>query len=584
VAVAEGSEMPSTLSVHVVRNSDEAAAAGCRWLLAPGYEVIASSDINDDLPTCSFELPPSDDNRPIFIVPSAAKGEEGPFTVVVEGTAPVDVVEVDDHQRELWNYEVDQELEWSDKMPHRKNLGGGRMKKMAPPLTWYRNPQYRVRLKSRAQTQKEQNAAQAAASGLGSALVAEFPFAEAAPDAGGAAAPAGDAQGGPSPRPGTEVSAVGSAEKGEAESSVVSTLESSRHENVHVRVDVLGASNFTDADWVSYMDIFCTCEIKGRDRELFRTKAVTGSDTPTWNHTHVCKDFDTGEMFIFRCFRVQLSGEEEQIGEVALPFTQFSEGFEGAVGMLSLLDEANRTEGGAVRQGFYGQLHLKVYPIEVAGSEVPPGSAASWPPGSAKSDAPPSRGGFPLASPKEEMSPPQSASPKEEQSQSPPLSATTAPAAAPAAAPALPVGGGSLLRPPSADKAQDKPLSAPSNPKAALLQVRMLPSDSNQKVPCAVHIVQNHDFEDKRFPAHEDDGRVLENPFHHTVIGSSCVEKIEYQVASEVGCVCKLVHGATEDLEGENVIVVPSLETAKMHGKFKLELLATEDIIVERVN
>merc|ERR1711881_386064 len=106
-------------------------------------------------------------------------------------------------------------------------------------------------------------------------------------------------------------------------------------------------------------------------------------------------------MGIFRCFRVQLSGEEEQIGEVALPFTQFSEGFEGAVGMLTTLDEVNRHEGGAVRQGFYGQLHLKVYPIEVAGSEVPPGSAASWPPGSAKSDqGPPSRGGFPLASPK----------------------------------------------------------------------------------------------------------------------------------------------------------------------------------------
>jgi len=74
----------------------------------------------------------------------------------VEGTAPVDVVEVEDDQRDLWDYEVNQELEWSTNMPFRKNLGGGRMRKAAPPITWYRNPQFRV--KRAGQKEKEEPA------------------------------------------------------------------------------------------------------------------------------------------------------------------------------------------------------------------------------------------------------------------------------------------------------------------------------------------------------------------------------------------------------------------------------------------
>jgi hypothetical protein len=45
----------------------------------------------------------------VFIVPSAAKAEEGPFTIVVEGDHPVDVTEVDDAFRDLWLFQVDQE-------------------------------------------------------------------------------------------------------------------------------------------------------------------------------------------------------------------------------------------------------------------------------------------------------------------------------------------------------------------------------------------------------------------------------------------------------------------------------------------
>jgi hypothetical protein len=115
----------------------------------------------------------------------------------------------------------------------------------------------------------------------------------------------------------------------------------------------------------------------------------------------------------------------------------------------------------------------------------------------------------------------------------------------------------------------------------AILQVRMLPVDSNQHVPCAVHIVQNGKHEDERiYPNH----KICENPFYHHVIASSAVDKEEYQIASEVGCVSKLIHGAEEEDEGEPVFIIPSLETNTHAGKFSLQFLATEDIIIDRVN
>jgi len=124
--------------------------------------------------------------------------------------------------------------------------------------------------------------------------------------------------------------------------------------------------------------------------------------------------------------------------------------------------------------------------------------------------------------------------------------------------------------------------STSGDKKAALLMARLLPCDVNQKVACAVHITKNHKdfFEEKA---------IAENPSHHTVIATSAnshgLSKNEsYQVASEVGCVCKLIPGENEDCEGEPVHVIPSLETRGSHGKFMLQLLSTEDILVERVN
>jgi len=577
VAIAEGSDMPSTLSVHVVRNNEEATEAGCRWLLAPGYEILGASEITQDLPICNFSLPPSDDKRPVFIIPSAAKGETGPFTVIVEGSAPVDVVEVDDKHRDRWDYQVDKDVEWADEMPFRKNMGGGRTKAVAPSLAWYRNPQFRVRLKSKAQMEKDKLEALAAA-GTPSPLVAEFGFAPAAPEP-------NDPEDNASERAAT--------------STIVSTLESSKHEMVHIRVVVAAASNFTDCDWIETTDIFCTCAIQGRriddldggynghttapDRILFRTQVTSGSISPTWNHAYVCKDFMTDDVLCFRVFRIvkkpetsamdaETAPEEEEIGVVNLPFVQFRDGFEGAVGLLTKLAEITTLCHGLherdarVASGFWGQLHLKAQQIEAVESTVEGtegtasaapsarGAATSSYPASSSSTQPAGMGGETApAGMDSECKPPEEAA-------KPTLPLPKAKA----------VAGGTMSGFTLSDRS-----TVHTDSHAALLQVRMLPVDMHQEVECAVHIVKNNDISEKR---------INENPSNHALVASTGSKGSEYIIATEVGCVCKLLHGVEDEDEGDSVIVIPSLETKQHCGKFNLQFLSTEDIIVERVN
>jgi Ca2+-binding EF-hand superfamily protein len=150
VVVAEAAESPTNLSVHVVQNRQSVAAgaamAGCPCVLAPGPEVIAFSTNDKGIPSCTFELPASAcDDWPVFIVPSAAHGEAGPFTMIVDASTPVDLVEVKEHQAKPWKFDETFEIEWSTQRPNAKLMGGGRSTTKAPVMSWYRNPQFRVR-------------------------------------------------------------------------------------------------------------------------------------------------------------------------------------------------------------------------------------------------------------------------------------------------------------------------------------------------------------------------------------------------------------------------------------------------------
>jgi len=115
--------------------------------------------------------------------------------------------------------------------------------------------------------------------------------------------------------------------------------------------------------------------------------------------------------------------------------------------------------------------------------------------------------------------------------------------------------------------------AAPPPSKVSMLFARLVPADGSIPVPCAVHIVRNR-------PGNElPGGRIAENPLLHDVIANSLFNGHEYGVESEVGAVCML---STE--EDGDVIVIPSLESKTMEGKFTLQLRSTEEIVVKRVS
>eukprot|EP00927_Polykrikos_kofoidii_P045080 TRINITY_DN38943_c0_g1_i1.p1 TRINITY_DN38943_c0_g1~~TRINITY_DN38943_c0_g1_i1.p1 ORF type:complete len:2113 (+),score=400.40 TRINITY_DN38943_c0_g1_i1:63-6401(+) len=157
VVITEGADSPASLSVHVVRNranvAAAAAAARCPRILAPGPEVLAKSSDDKGIPSLTVELPPLDDDWPIFVVASAAEGELGPFTLVVEPSAPVCLTEIDDYERSPWRHDETIEVDWSEGRPYGKHMGGGRSSAKAPMMSWYRNPQFRVRLSEKSAEQ-----------------------------------------------------------------------------------------------------------------------------------------------------------------------------------------------------------------------------------------------------------------------------------------------------------------------------------------------------------------------------------------------------------------------------------------------
>eukprot|EP00931_Biecheleriopsis_adriatica_P108781 TRINITY_DN8306_c0_g1_i7.p1 TRINITY_DN8306_c0_g1~~TRINITY_DN8306_c0_g1_i7.p1 ORF type:complete len:2146 (-),score=473.90 TRINITY_DN8306_c0_g1_i7:103-6483(-) len=149
VALAEAGDFPATLAVHVVRNGKAAHVAGMGKMLMPGFEVISASNEDNDIPDCEFDLPSggSSKDAPIFIVPSSARGELGPYTLIINATEPVDITEIPHDLREPQEFHQSFDVMWVNERPYAVTMGGGRTSARAPLLSWYRNPQFRVRVK-----------------------------------------------------------------------------------------------------------------------------------------------------------------------------------------------------------------------------------------------------------------------------------------------------------------------------------------------------------------------------------------------------------------------------------------------------
>jgi len=145
VYAVEASASTATLEVHAVQNKQDVAMAGCGTQLLPGFQVLASSSPDQDVPHCSFQVDAqAEELQPVFIVPSVAVGEEGGFRLLVEASRPVEIVEVGPSQRLSWQLVAEEDVEWAARQPHSVVRGGGRPASGAPRLSWYRNPQFEV--------------------------------------------------------------------------------------------------------------------------------------------------------------------------------------------------------------------------------------------------------------------------------------------------------------------------------------------------------------------------------------------------------------------------------------------------------
>jgi len=144
IALAEAGDFPASMALHVVKNNKDVHEAGAAHMLMPGFDVVASSHEDDDIPNCEFDLPPS--SQPYFIVPSAAKGELGAFRIIITATEGVEVIRIPGNFREPRQSNQSFKLKWLQR-PFNLFMGGGRFKSKAPMLSWYRNPQFRVSMR-----------------------------------------------------------------------------------------------------------------------------------------------------------------------------------------------------------------------------------------------------------------------------------------------------------------------------------------------------------------------------------------------------------------------------------------------------
>jgi len=328
IVIAEAGEAASNLSLHVVRNRQKvagaAAKARCKLLLAPGPEMLSASNDDKGLPTCTLELPPPDEDWPIFVVPSAPKGEEGPFMIIMDASSPVELVKVEDTQRSPWMFDQTLDVSWKDERPYSKNMGGGRCAQKAPAMSWYRNPQFRIRLKPKEAADYEPS------------------------------------------------------EPGEIYDRYIGVpLQQVFLKRQPLKIVVVGARGLRNTDYLhgrGTSDPYVTCHIKssgGDETEageiLFKTPVIQEDTNPIWNFTGTVPDYKIGETIVLTCYDEDEGKKDDLLGVLEIPVTQFySEGFFGELRM----DKTGRTNSGADVEAFM-KIHIGFLDPDSVESQIP---------------------------------------------------------------------------------------------------------------------------------------------------------------------------------------------------------------------
>lgn len=97
-----------------------------------------------------------------------------------------------------------------------------------------------------------------------------------------------------------------------------------------LKVNVVGAKNLRNADWVGKSDPYCRCEITGRPECGFETPSVTDNLNPEWKHQSLLDGYRAEDGLTFVVKDKDPAKPDDILGKVTVPFASFAEGtYEG---------------------------------------------------------------------------------------------------------------------------------------------------------------------------------------------------------------------------------------------------------------
>jgi hypothetical protein len=102
-----------------------------------------------------------------------------------------------------------------------------------------------------------------------------------------------------------------------------------------LKVTVVGCKGLQNADWIGLSDPYCICEILGEEDWKFRTKVITGTLDPVWNHVETLTEYVVGDALVFKVYDRDVGNADDFLGEVVLKASSLENGFDGELPLLN---------------------------------------------------------------------------------------------------------------------------------------------------------------------------------------------------------------------------------------------------------